>query len=245
MTEQIFPDVAPWPEQAAAPAPAGHNKPPVGETVKADFLEELLRERPDFLEKVDQIVAAVGRAQIVDDATLAKGGTLEKTIREATKHVDAVHAKVKEPYLAAGRAVDAEKKSLVARLDDAKSALKRSMNDYMASREAARRAEQAKREAEERARAAAAEEAWPEDAVPLAGARKDEDKIVRSDEGAAVSGTTVWKSEVLDYAAAFAMVESDPKVREAIDAAAARLVRAGMRKLPGVRIWSTVEARSR
>lgn len=68
---------------------------------------------------------------------------------------------------------------------------------------------------------------------------------VRSDAGATISGKTVWNSAVEDYAKAMKSVRSDPKVKEAIDAAVARLVRAGQREIPGVKIWSTVQAVAR
>ena len=68
---------------------------------------------------------------------------------------------------------------------------------------------------------------------------------VRSDAGATISGKTVWNSAVEDYAKAMRAVKSDPKVKEAIDAAVARLVRAGTREITGVRIWSTIQAISR
>lgn len=68
---------------------------------------------------------------------------------------------------------------------------------------------------------------------------------VRSDAGATISGKTVWNSAVEDYKKAFSAVSDDAKVREAIDAAVARLVRAGKREIKGCRVWSTVQAISR
>lgn len=69
--------------------------------------------------------------------------------------------------------------------------------------------------------------------------------IIRGAEGAAISGKKVWKSQVTDYAAAFAMVSSNAKVREAIDAAVAAIVRAGVRDVPGTRVWEDVGVSNR
>lgn len=123
-----------------------------------------------------------------------------------------------------------------------------------ASREAEEAAQKAARDAtteEEReaARLAAADaQAKAKEAIaaaPLAAAAPARTEPIRSDAGATVSGKTVWNSEVEDYKKAFAAVSDDDKVREAIDAAVARLVRAGKREIKGVRIWSTVQAVSR
>jgi predicted nucleic acid-binding protein len=96
------------------------------------------------------------------------------------------------------------------------------------------RAAEAAREAEEAMAAAALAPAAPTRSEP-----------VRSDAGATVSGKQEWRSEVEDYAKAFRAVKDDAKVREAIDAAAARLVRAGKREIPGVRIWPVAKANFR
>ena len=58
-TKPIFSDVPEWPEQSAAPAPKGHNRPPLEETIPAEFREVLLAERPDFLQKLDDLLRAI------------------------------------------------------------------------------------------------------------------------------------------------------------------------------------------
>jgi len=130
-----------------------------------------------------------------------------------------------------------------------------------AAEAAARAAQQAEREAElamlnaanEDERIAAAERAFiaadaamnAMEAASQAPAQPKRAEPVRSDAGATVSGKTVWNSEVQDYAKAFKMVRSNPKVQEAIAAAVSGLVRAGTREIPGVRIWSTIQATAR
>jgi len=83
-----------------------------------------------------------------------------------------------------------------------------------------------------------------EDAALAAGpVRKAEP--VRSDAGAAVSGKRVYQSAIDDYALAFKEVSDDPKVREAIEKAVQRLVKAGKRELLGCRIWPVSKANFR
>lgn len=104
-----------------------------------------------------------------------------------------------------------------------------------AEREAAiDRAADAAREAEE-AQAAAA----------LSAASQAKPEPVRSDAGATVSGKQEWQCAVDDYTKAMRHVRDDPKVREAVDAAIKRLVRAGKRELTGVRIWPVAKANFR
>lgn len=279
----VFPDVQPWPTQAAPP-PAGHNKPPVDEEARAAFRERLLSDRPDFEQKLDDIEAGAGRVRVTNDEEYGRAGEFIKIMRGAAGHINDAHKAAKEPYLEGGRAVDAAKNVLIARLDDAKAKVQPLMNEYAARKDAEERAERARIAAEQRAaadRAAAAErerqqaeadarraaaEATNAEERAAAQARADEAariadeameaaslaaaaparaEPVRSDTGVSISGTTVWNSEVEDYAKAFKVVKTDPKVKEAIDKAIARLVRAGQREIPGIRIWPTKQAVAR
>jgi hypothetical protein len=284
-TKPIFDDVPAWPDKAApAPAHIGHNKPPLEELIPVEFRAELLRERPDFLTKLNDLIAAADRAKAEDDATLGKCGDLVKAYRACASHIDATHKAVKEPHLVAGRLVDAEKNALAGRLTEAKAKVEAIGNAFVAKREAEQRAERERIAAEQRAaaeraaqaerdrvaaeqeaaRAAAeattqaerdaaaeraaqaareAEEAMA--AASLAPATAARAEPVRSDAGATVSGKQDWACEVEDYAAAFRAVKSDPKVKEAIDAAVKRLVRAGQRELKGVRVWPVAKANFR
>ena len=245
MAEQ-FTDVPAWPEQApVADAGPGHNNPPLEDRIKAEFEDALTKDRPDFMVKFADILGANERIKPVEnDDQLANLGTLKKIIRAAIQHIDAVHKTVKEPWLAGSRAVDSEKKRLADQLAPMVANLDNHMNRYVAQREADRRAEQAQIEAEELARAREAERSWVEDAVPVASKTEGTmERIVRSDEGASVSSRAVWKSRVQDVDKAFAAVKDDPKVIEAIEAAVARRVRAGSRKIDGCMIWETAAAR--
>lgn len=105
--------------------------------------------------------------------------------------------------------------------------------------------EQERRDAEARAAYARniAEVAMAEAALAPAAPTKAEP--VRSDYGSTVSSKQVWNSKVDSYPIAFKEVADDAAVREAIDKAVARLVRAGKREIKGCTIWPTTQAVSR
>lgn len=285
-TKPVFDDVPAWPGEnpASAPAPMGHNKPPLEEIIPAEFRDELLRERPDFLTKLDQAVEAADRVKVVDDESLGRAGDLVNLYRAMIKHIDATHKAVKQPYLEGGRLVDAEKNALHGRVSEVKQRVEDIGNMFVARRDAERKAEQeriaaaeraaaeraaaaererqeAERRAQEAARSAASEEERrvaeeqaaeaarkAEEAMAdaaLAPAATEKTEPVRSDAGATVSGKQEWRSEIEDYGKAFRAVKDDLKVREAIDAAIKRLVRAGKREINGVRIWPVAKANFR
>lgn len=261
--DSLFPDVKPMPApppQAAGSVP-GHNKPPLEDDVRAQFLENLLAERADFLQRVEDLKAGATRVVVDSEESLGKAGDLVRMIRAAVKHVEAVHQETKAPYLAAGRVCDAEKNDLTVALEQARRTAEQPMNAYVAEQEARRRAEQARLEQQQREQAeaararqaeieAAAKAGEPEpDAPPLEPIAEPvyvpKKQPVRSDLGTSVSAKQVWKSKVDDYAKAFREVKSDPKVIEAIDAAIQRQVKAGKRELKGVTIWPESQAVAR
>lgn len=280
----MFDDVPAWPSAQPAAATIGHNKPPLEEIIPEEFRAELLRERPDFLTKLNDAVEAAGRAQATNDETLGRCGDLVNVYRAIIKHIEATHKTVKEPYLQGGRLVDAERKTLTERVEDAKRKVEAIGNAFVAKRQAEQRAEQERIAAEQRAaaeRAAAAErerERAELDAIRAQQqATNDEERAaaaeiarkaaeeaeaamsaaalapavaasaepVRSDGGSTVSGKQEWQSRVDDYTVAFMAVEDDEKVREAIDKAIARRVRAGTRKIEGVTIYPVAKANFR
>lgn len=119
-----------------------------------------------------------------------------------------------------------------------------------AEREAAEAARAATNEEERRAAEeiaatarAAADAAMAEAALAPAAPTKAEP--VRSDYGSTISSKQVWNSKVDSYPIAFKAVADDAAVREAIDKAIARLVRAGKREIKGTTIWPTTAAVSR
>ena len=258
-----FPDVEDWsPASDLNPrAQIGGNRPPVDEMAREDFDKELLRDKPHFLEKLTDLEGSADRVDITDDVTLGRAGDLINSLRDCQKHVDATHKSVKAPYLAAGRAVDEKKNGLSERINTARGKVQRLGDAFVAKHEAEARAARERIAAEERRQAAEAaaaqalrdEAAEKNDAesmaeVPVVAApppAPSKHEPVRSDSGSTVSGKKVWKSEVTDYAAAFAEVADNPKVQAAIDTAVAAMVRAGKRKMNGVRIWETAQMSAR
>jgi hypothetical protein len=282
----MFDDVPAWPtaQPAAATIGIGHNKPPLEEIIPEEFRNELLRDKPEFLAKLDEAVDAASRAKAEDEETLGRCGDLVNRYRAILKHIDATHTNVKAPYLLGGRLVDAEKKALVERVEGAKRQVEAVGNAFVAKRQAEQRAEQERIAAEQRAaaeRAAAAErereQAEREAILAQQNAANEEERLaaaerarkaaeeaesamsaavlapaankapepVRSDGGSTVSGKQEWQSRVDDYTVAFCAVEDDDKVREAIDKAIARRVRAGARKIEGCTIWPVAKANYR
>lgn len=237
-TKPIFDDVPAWPGQnTGAPAPRDHNKAPLEESIPAEFREELLSERDDFLDKLDQLLGsgdpnseaykpgAVHRAVCKDADTLAKCGSLANTLRAARKYVEEVHKRVKQPYLDAGRLVDGQKNVLTARIEAGERMVTQLQTDYAREQrriETERMAKEAedRRKLEELAKANNVEAALPPPA-PAA----PEPIRARADDGALTSVTTEIVVTVTDHAKAFKLVKDDAKVREAIDAAVKRLAK--------------------
>lgn len=257
-TKPIFDDVAPWPEQKAVPAPRNHNRPPPEEIIPLEFREALLSERPDFLQKLDDLLGrpasdddeategAVHRAFCKDDDSLAKCASLVATLRACEKHVDGVHKEVKEPYLTAGRLVDGQKNVLVQRIITGRQIVEGLQQTYARQRqreEAERRAreEEERRRLEELARENDLEAALPPSPAP----EPVKSAPIRSDDGATVSLGTAWFSKVDDYKTAARAVLDDVKVRGAIDAAIQRLVKAGKREIKGVTIYEDTKVNNR
>lgn len=200
--------------------------------------------------------------QHIDQAHTA----VKRPYLEAGRAADAEKNRLKEPLSAASAAVNAQMNAFYAKREaEAKAERERvaaeqraaaeraaaAERDRARAEEEARRAaaeatsEDERKAAEERAAAAAAEAERAMQEASLAPSAAAKSEPVRSDAGATVSGKQVWNSQVEDYTKAFHKVKTDPKVREAIDAAVARQVRAGTREITGVRIWPTVQAVAR
>ncbi|NIJ18458.1 hypothetical protein FHS95_000127 [Sphingomonas naasensis] len=262
-TASIFHDVAPWPEAKADPNPRaviGGNVPPLEERIHAEFRDALLSERADFMTLLDQLLGkanpdpekpedfgSVHRAKCDNDETLGRCGELVKRLRACEGLVSAVHVTVKKPYLDAGRAVDAEKNALTARIGAGRARVQGLMDDYANEQLRLRR----EREAEEAAQRAKLEQLARENnveaALPPAAPAPVRSAPVRSDGGATVSLGTEHVATVTDYAKAFKKVKDDAKVREAIDAAIQRVVKAakGKIEIPGVDIAERAKTSAR
>lgn len=256
-------------DEAPAPAPRDHNKPPLEELIPLEFREQLTAEHPDFLVLVDDRCGAgdrssedyqtgeADRAKCVDQDTYERCGKLAKKLRAMEQHVDATHTVVKAPYLQGGRMVDAERNALLGRIKAARDRVQAQMDSYLeAERKKQREAElerqaELQRQEEERRKAAEVlrENGISEDVLPVAppppplAAPAPLAGPVRTD-GATISSGIEWRSQVTDYAKAFRKVKDDASVREAIDKAIQRFVKAtkGQVAIPGVTITDHARA---
>lgn len=170
-----------------------------------------------------KVEAAKQRVEAIGNAYVAKREALLKAERERV---------AAEQRAAAEAAMRAERERIIAEEAAARATAAATTEAERDAADAA--AYRARRDAKAAAAAAALAPAAPAKSEP-----------VRSDEGATVSGKEEWISEIEDIAKAFKAVKDDPKVREAVEAAVKRLVRAGKREIPGVRVWAVSKANFR
>lgn len=155
----VFDDVPAWPGRPPVPNPAtgiGGNKPPIEETIPLEFREALLRDRPDFLMTMENLIGSAARARAVDDETQKRCADLSTGLRACDQHITAIHKEVNEPHLKAGRLVDAEKNALLDRVAEAKDRVQQVADAYQAKKDAEEKAERDRIAAEQRAAAEAA-----------------------------------------------------------------------------------------
>lgn len=226
-------------------ASIGHNQPPPEVLIPIEFKEALLAQRPDFLQRMTDAIAAVGRVDIQDDETLGKAGDLKRILVASEGHVDKTHDYVKRPHLDICKLIDAEKGKLIDKIGPALDTLNGLMDAFAAQRLADVIAEEAKAKEARKVEVKEARAAGVPAPPPVVRTRSRHPVKVRSDAGSTVVAATVWQSRVEDYAEAFTAVSTDPRVREAIDAAIARQVKAGTRTIAGVEIWEAAQANTR
>jgi hypothetical protein len=257
-------------EESAPLPPRDHNRPPPEELIPLEFREELLRDKPDFLTLMDNYLGvgdpnsedwkdgAVHRAACTNEEELGKCGLLIKALRQIEQRIDATHTTVKAPYLLAGRLVDAEKNALTLRVKVGRQRVQGLMDDYAAEQlrkqraeeariaEERRKQEQERRELEALAKANNLEHALPPAPPPPPIEEARRPAPLRTD-GATVSIGTEWDCEIEDYTKAFRKVKDDAKVREAVDAAIRRIVKAtkGATVIPGVRQFERAKTSAR
>lgn len=250
-----FPDLKPFPGEASdneRVAPAG-NRPPLDEMMVAEFMDGL-RAQDGLLPRIDQLVAAGGRAgACADDETAGKYGDFIRMARNAAQAVEAEREKHNRPILIAQRALKARADSLVEPLTRAVNLVRGHLDNFTAKK--AREAEETRRRAEEQARvaqAAAEEEARrqaeatgedPEEAaaaVEVAPVVVDE--AVARGEFSRVGSRTEWKFEIQSVRQVPDRFLKSPKVVEALEKVIGQAIRSGEREIKGVRIWSEQKA---
>lgn len=203
----------------------GHNRPPI---VTA---EELAAATADLDQRSEALIASAGRARVENQAHAGKAADLIKMITAHVKALEDVREAHKRPILEAGKVVDAHFKARTAPLDAAKAAVKGMVSAWQAAERAKAAAEakaklDAARAAEERARAAGVLST-----TPVAEPEPEPQQVVRGATGAGIVTTKRWVHEVTDAAAV-------PRQYLTVDDAAIKAaVKAGVRDIPGVRIY--------
>lgn len=226
----------------------GHNLPPL-----PDLLKE---ETADLSSRAADLVAAAGRCHVEDEDTAGRATTLAQMISAHLKTIDGKRTERKQPILEAGRTIDAHFKALSDPLDSAKRTVVGLIDAYR--REQERKAAEERRKLEEQARQAreAAEAAAQksdgsldaeieathratEAAALEQRAAAVEGPVIQSEYGAKAIGRKVAKHEIEDPLAVFKyLLKTDkPRAIEAVSEIVGRLVRAGIREIPGARIW--------
>lgn len=237
----------------AAGSVIGHNRPPIEEMARQDF-NEAIDAKQGFRQRVEDLSASAARAVCTTEEEAGRCGELIRQIRAAEKFTEETHRDVKAPYLAAGRAVDDAKNTLIAPLINAKQTVQGKLNAFINEQEQARlekarlerEAEQARqREEMERLRAEGVQEEEVAEIVTTTAPVQVERTMVRGDYGAAVSGRKEWTYQIEDYHTALLEVADNAKVREAVEKAISGLVRSGTREIKGVRIFEQTKANVR
>ncbi len=251
-----------------APPPLGHNNPP-----EPTLVERLAANHDEALRTVEAIAARANSApeKIESDLVLASVGEVAAEAARAWKELDAERSREKEPFLKAGREVDAFFKPALDRLDRIKRALTDRVNVYQrakaaearrrqqeAEAEARRKAEEARRQAEEAAKHGRADDALAalEDAAAAEREAREavaatptaaESTRLRTASGTTITTRTTMAFEVEDYDA-IPLDKLRPYLdRAAIDKAlrAYLKVAKGSAKLPGVRFFEEEAAQFR
>jgi hypothetical protein len=182
--------------------------------------------------------------RLVDAEKNALIGPVEEAKRKVEAIGDAFVAKRDAAAKAERERVAAEQRAAAERAAAAERERERAEREAEQAALAAK-SEEERQAADERARISAEEAARAMAEAALAPAAPEKVEPVRSDAGSTVSGKQEWKSQITDYTLAFIAVESNEKVREAIDRAVAALVRAGTRSIDGVRIYPVAKANFR
>lgn len=245
-----FDNIKPFPSPSLQTAPIGHNRPPLDESVVAEFMEGLKADA-GLLVRVEQLVTRGNAAGPCTDTDLAgRYGDFIRMAGEAVKRIEAEREKHNRPLLTAQRTLKTKADAITAPLVQASNNVRRQLDAFMA--EERRKEVEARRQAEEQARiareAAAAEArrqaeergADPDEVVVPAveiEATPVEAPVARGDYGARVGTTTKWRHEIISVRQLPDRILKHPKVVEALEKVVGAEVRGGAREIKGCRIW--------
>lgn len=246
----------------------GHNLPP---------LPEILKEETEALAKRrDELHGAVGRVPetIPDEATSGRVSDLIKLIIKCQQQAKADHKARKEPFLTAGRQVDAAYSAITEPLDRDKKLLDDRQTLYQRQKaEAERRAREAEarrlaEEAERQRRAAEAAAAALETEDDLEAAIAAEERAqqlaadtaqheraaaapvaelsrTRGEYGSVSSLTTFWDFRDIDRSTIDIEALRPYLPLDAIEKAVRQFIKSGGRKLAGCEIYENTRSRTR
>lgn len=228
----------------------GHNSGTPAEMAVAELRDSIDERRA----RVDLLLQSAGKSYAADATSAGKCADLVRMLREEASHIDSIRERVKRPYLEAGRAIDAEAKSVLDPLAQAKRAVEGKIDQYNREERARAEAERRRlaeielieRERLEAERAISDESGAPIEATaPLHRIDYPTAPHIEGDLGAKVIGKTVWRHEITDWSAAFGAVSANDKVRDAINKAISAMVKAGQREIAGVRIFEDIKTEVR
>lgn len=231
------------------------NLPRLSSDAVAAFNDEL-NQREGFLDRIEKLIEASGRAVANDEETAGRCADLQRQIAAAVKVVEDTRKGVKEPYFEAGRAVDDASKRHSSRLGDAllkvrgliEGHMRRVLQKQREDEEERQREVIARHREEEERRKDAQAAGEPEPASthePEPPRREPEPIQARGDYGSTASAVKVWKGEIEDWSKAFKAVQGNESVREAIQKAINQRIKAGDRTIAGVRIYDDIGVRVR
>lgn len=243
-----FADVAAWPTKNTAPAQAGHNKPPLDETIVAEFVEGLALE--GITKRVDDLIAAAkASGPCEDDETAGNFADFAKQVLAATKAVEEHREVHNRPVLNAQCALKGKADGIVAPLIEAANGVRAKLDAYaLAQREAAakkqREADAAAKLAREAAAKALAEAGVDEDVMPVAETFTPPPVAapkIQGSYGAKVAFTTTYHHEIESVRKLPDRLLKHPKVVEVLNRLVAAEIKAskGKTPIPGVRIWTS------
>jgi hypothetical protein len=245
-------------------APAGHNNPPVDlhaalepRALAAMIAAALARHTAATAALLAeyQRFAATTAAGIADDATDARAVEFAADIKIELDNTDATRAEIKAPVLAAQKAIDGAARVIADQLDAARTEVQRRHTAYLIAKDTRIRAEarEAAARAEEAAWAAAQEanETGEVDKFVEAAAARAEQYAAEAVVFAPVLATTRmrtasgvtsglkddWKFVTTDLA------QVPAQYLQINEAAIKAAIRAGVRSIPGLRIFNQPRAR--
>lgn len=202
--------------------------------------DELLVRKAELIDAMQRVPDEIG-----DDAVSGKVGDFVKQLTSCGKALDDARKQEKEPFLEAGRQVDAFFRGPIDEIDAAKKECARRQTAYLTKKEAAERA-RLKAEADALA-AKAKDEAALEAAIKIEEAatstKAAELTRVTSNHGTTVSLRSEWTFRNLDREA-IDLGKLRPYLPiDALEKAVRAAIKAGVRKIDGVEIYENKVAR--